>query len=222
VLYLHHDQQGSTRLLTGSTGKTEASFTYDAYGNKTGSTGTSTTPLGYDGQYTNSDTGFVYLRARYYDPATAQFSAVDPASEKTQEPYTYALDDPLTIGDPTGLTPWSGKVKQAIAQCLSWKVGPSKNSGKNPFYHNKVFYQACEDLLHLPPEVFGTGQQAESHTGLRVTAGVAGAASVAFGVGTFVACEGVTDAIGTAHCALATLPSVQIGLVALGYAILGH
>jgi hypothetical protein len=36
VLYLHHDQQGSTRLLTGSTGKTEATFTYDAYGNKTG------------------------------------------------------------------------------------------------------------------------------------------------------------------------------------------
>ncbi|MGH2854841.1 MAG: hypothetical protein ACRDLF_11705 [Solirubrobacteraceae bacterium] len=32
VLYLHHDQQGSTRLLTGSTGKTEATFTYDAYG----------------------------------------------------------------------------------------------------------------------------------------------------------------------------------------------
>jgi hypothetical protein len=52
VLYLHHDQQGSTRLLTGSTGKPEATFTYDAYGNFTGHTGTATTPLGYDGQYT--------------------------------------------------------------------------------------------------------------------------------------------------------------------------
>ena len=38
VLYLHHDQQGSTRLLTGSTGKAEATVTYDAYGNKAGST----------------------------------------------------------------------------------------------------------------------------------------------------------------------------------------
>ena len=54
VLYLHHDQQGSTRLLTGSTGKTEATFTYDAYGNLTGKTGTATSALGYDGQYTNS------------------------------------------------------------------------------------------------------------------------------------------------------------------------
>lgn len=28
VLYLHHDQAGSTRLLTNSTGTKEASFTY--------------------------------------------------------------------------------------------------------------------------------------------------------------------------------------------------
>jgi hypothetical protein len=46
VLYLHHDQQGSTRLLTGSTGVKEASFTYDSYDNQTGHTGTATTPLG--------------------------------------------------------------------------------------------------------------------------------------------------------------------------------
>jgi YD repeat-containing protein len=36
TLYLHHDQQGSTRVLTGSTGKAEATCTYDAYGNQTG------------------------------------------------------------------------------------------------------------------------------------------------------------------------------------------
>jgi len=64
VLYLHHDQQGSTRLLTGSTGIKEASFTYDAYGNQTGHTGTATTPLGYDAQYTSTDTGLIYMRAR--------------------------------------------------------------------------------------------------------------------------------------------------------------
>jgi RHS repeat-associated protein len=102
ALYLHHDQQGSTRLLTGSTGKTEATYTYDAYGNKAGSTGTSTTPMGYDGQYTNSDTGLIYLRAREYDPATAQFLSVDPKVEVTNAVYTYAQDNPLTAGDPTG------------------------------------------------------------------------------------------------------------------------
>ena len=102
VLYLHHDQQGSTRLLTGSTGKTEATFTYDAYGNKTGSTGTSTTPMGYDGQYTNADTGLIYLRAREYDPATSQFMSVDPEVEATREVYGYVGNDPTMNGDPTG------------------------------------------------------------------------------------------------------------------------
>ena len=105
VLYLHHDQQGSTRLLTGSTGKTEATYTYDAYGNKTGSTGTSTTPMGYDGQYTSSDTGLIYLRARGYDPATAQFLSVDPKAEETNAVYGYAADNPLTNRDPTGTEP---------------------------------------------------------------------------------------------------------------------
>lgn len=32
VIYLHHDQQGSTRLITGSTGKSEGKCTYSAYG----------------------------------------------------------------------------------------------------------------------------------------------------------------------------------------------
>ncbi|HTD08368.1 MAG TPA: RHS repeat-associated core domain-containing protein [Solirubrobacteraceae bacterium] len=66
VTYLHHDQAGSTRLLTGSSGETEATFTYGPYGELTCSTGTATTPLGYDGQYTNSYTGLIYMRARTY------------------------------------------------------------------------------------------------------------------------------------------------------------
>ena len=103
VTYLHHDQQGSTRLLTGSTGKSEATFTYDSYGNQTGHTGTATTPLGYDGQLTSSDTGLIYLRARTYDPATAQFLSSDPLKAVTGEPYAYGGDNPLNHGDPTGL-----------------------------------------------------------------------------------------------------------------------
>lgn len=72
VTYLHHDQAGSTRLITGETGKTEATFTYSTYGELTGSTGTAATPLGYDAQYTSSDTGLIHMRAREYDPTTAK------------------------------------------------------------------------------------------------------------------------------------------------------
>jgi RHS repeat-associated protein len=102
VEYLHHDQQGSTRLLTGSTGKTEGSYNYSAYGTPE-HTGTATTPLGYDAQYTSTDTGLIYMRARTYDPATAQFLTRDPLEAITREPYSYASDDPLNYSDPTGL-----------------------------------------------------------------------------------------------------------------------
>jgi RHS repeat-associated protein len=103
VTYLHHDQQGSIRLLTGSAGTVTGSTTFDAYGNKTGSTGSSTTPLGYDGQYTSTDTGLIYLRARAYDPATAQFLSVDPISPISRAPYNYTYDNPLNAIDPSGL-----------------------------------------------------------------------------------------------------------------------
>jgi len=101
VTYLHHDQQGSTRLLTGSTGTVTGKCTYGAYGTPT-CEGTSTTPLGYDGQYTSSDTGLIYMRARVYDPATGQFLTVDPDVGATRAPYNYAEDNPLNEVDPFG------------------------------------------------------------------------------------------------------------------------
>jgi RHS repeat-associated protein len=102
VTYLHHDQQDSTRLLTGSTGTVTGKCTYSAYGTPTRE-GTATTPLGYDAQYTSSDTGLIYLRNRVYDPVTAQFMSVDPAVMITREPYAYAGDNPLSYRDRSGL-----------------------------------------------------------------------------------------------------------------------
>jgi RHS repeat-associated protein len=100
--YLHHDQAGSTRLLTGSAGTVTGKCTYSAYGTPT-CEGATTTPLGYGGQYTSSDTGFIYLRNRTYDPATAQFLTVDPLNAISGEPYSYADDNPVNFGDPSGL-----------------------------------------------------------------------------------------------------------------------
>lgn len=102
ALFLHHDQQGSTRLLTNTTGTTEAAYTYTPYGKLEASSGSATTPLRYDGQYTSTDTGLIYLRARTYDPATGQFLSVDPALQTTGEPYSYTKNNPENHVDPTG------------------------------------------------------------------------------------------------------------------------
>ncbi|MGN6255347.1 MAG: RHS repeat-associated core domain-containing protein [Solirubrobacterales bacterium] len=101
--YLHHDQLGSTRLLTGATGTATAAFSYTPYGSLEGKTGTATTPLGFAGQYTDAETGLQYLRARFYDPGTGQFLSRDPLEGVTGQPYSYALDNPLDRVDPSGL-----------------------------------------------------------------------------------------------------------------------
>jgi RHS repeat-associated protein len=102
VSYLRHDQTGSTRLITGSAGTVTGKCTYSAYGTST-CEGTSTSPLDYDGQYTSSDSGPIHMRARVYDPSTAQFLSVDPAVPLTRAPFDYAGDNPVNKLDRTGL-----------------------------------------------------------------------------------------------------------------------
>jgi RHS repeat-associated protein len=99
---LHHDQLGSTRVLTNSSGESAATFTYGPYGALTGKTGTATTALGYAGQYTLGQSGLQYLRARFYDPTTAQFLTLDPGVGATRAPYFYAGDNPANRRDRTG------------------------------------------------------------------------------------------------------------------------
>jgi len=108
VTYLHQDQLGSTRVLTDATGTAIATYTYDPHGTTTAHTG-STTNLQYAGQYTDTETGHQYLRARYYDPTTGQFLTRDPIEAVTREPYSYAGNDPVNGTDPSGLYCLTGK-----------------------------------------------------------------------------------------------------------------
>jgi RHS repeat-associated protein len=62
--------------------------------------------LQYADGYADAETAFVYLHARFYDPATTQFLSVDPALALTGQPHAYASDSPLENNDPLGL--WTG------------------------------------------------------------------------------------------------------------------
>ncbi len=106
ITYLFHDQIGNTRLLVSTTGANVGSYNYDPYGAPTHS-GTTTTPLQYAGQYTESESGLVYMRARFYDPTTGQFITRDPLADVTQAPYYYGGDNPVNASDPTGLSSWN-------------------------------------------------------------------------------------------------------------------
>jgi RHS repeat-associated protein len=102
VLFYQSDQLGSNRMLTDSAGVVRGTFSYDAYGNLIGSSGSYSTPLGWAGQYRDAETGLTYLRARYYDPVTAQFMSRDPALSSTRSPYAYVANNPLNASDASG------------------------------------------------------------------------------------------------------------------------
>ena len=101
--WFFHDQLGSARALTSSAGAVVGTWAYDPYGSVVASSGTATTAFGFTGEYTDAETGFVYLRARYYDPATGQFLSRDPLVSQTGEPYGYVGGNPLNDSDPSGL-----------------------------------------------------------------------------------------------------------------------
>jgi RHS repeat-associated protein len=109
VIYLHQDHQGSTRLVTNANGTVRGAMAYDAHGAIT----VNTNPwilqqpmAGYTGQYHDTETGYIYLRARHYDPATGQFTSVDPIVAVTEEPYGYVGGNPANGADPTVLSRW--------------------------------------------------------------------------------------------------------------------
>ena len=83
-----------------------ATYDYDAFGNLTENTGSEATnnPFRYNGQYTDDETGLLYLRNRYYDPTTGRFTQEDPIKDKLNW-YVYCGNNPVNFADPLGLKP---------------------------------------------------------------------------------------------------------------------
>ena len=59
--------------------------------------------FGYCGEMWDSESGFVYLRNRMYDPRTGAFLTEDPAQSGTNW-YSYCNANPVMFVDPLGLT----------------------------------------------------------------------------------------------------------------------
>jgi len=79
-------------------------WTYDSFGNITNFTGTLRNPFQYTGREYDSETNLYFYRARYYDPVAGRFVNEDPIRFKGGNNfYTYVLNDPVILRDPTGL-----------------------------------------------------------------------------------------------------------------------
>lgn len=119
IRWYHHDQLGSTIALTDAAGGVLATYAYTPFGELAASTGTATTPMAWAGEYHDTETGYVYLRARHYDPATGQFLTRDPIEPITRSAYGYVSNNPLNATDPTGMCPF----------CVAFVVGAVVGGG---------------------------------------------------------------------------------------------
>jgi len=123
--YYLYDGLGSTRqLMRHSDQGVSDTYTYEAFGNSMGSTGTTANPykyvgsLGYYGPTAAGGSSLQHLGARYYMPEVGRFVQQDPLlrtrggskpglTDVPPDLYAYAANGPAGRVDPSGLrSPW--------------------------------------------------------------------------------------------------------------------
>jgi RHS repeat-associated protein len=74
------------------------------------------TKEGFTGKEQDGETGLDYFGARYYMPALARWTAVDPLAARYApwSPYNYVLNGPVAAIDPDGREVYEGEAAQAV------------------------------------------------------------------------------------------------------------
>jgi len=123
-LYLP-DAHGDTRLLLALNGQIADRYTYDAFGNVLADSGNTLNELQYGGEQYDP-LGFLFLRARWYDPTIGRFLSPDPfpgvpTIPMSLHPYVYMHDDPVNGSDPSGKSPLLQTVNLTALRATIWQ-----------------------------------------------------------------------------------------------------
>jgi RHS repeat-associated protein len=106
IVFYEQDGLGSITSLSGSTPALQNSYTYDAFGNLTVSTGSLANPFQFAGRDYDPETGLRYYRARYFDPTAGRFLSQDPLRFAAgYNFYMFVRNNPVMLTDPLGLRP---------------------------------------------------------------------------------------------------------------------
>ena len=147
--YIFTDHIGSTDLITDENAQVIERMSFDAHGARRAVSSWQTPVLnftpdttlrGYTGHEMLDDLGLVHMNARIYDPELGRFLQADSMVENdaTQglNRYTYVLNNPLSLTDPTGhLSKNSiGILKAIVSIAISlWLPGSGFLFGANTF-----------------------------------------------------------------------------------------
>ena len=105
--YYTQNVHGDVVNLTDSTGAITKSYKYDAFGVEQNIDDSDSNAFRYCGEYYDSESGTIYLRARYYDPTIGRFISRDSYAGEINDPlslnfYTYCENNPIYGIDPNG------------------------------------------------------------------------------------------------------------------------
>lgn|GEM_PF-3055577 len=100
--YYLYNAHGDVTALTDSTGEIVNNYSYDPWGRIISQTENVPNDIKYAGEYQDSETGLIYLRNRYYDPAIGRFITEDPVKDRLNW-YAYCGNNPIRYVDPWGL-----------------------------------------------------------------------------------------------------------------------
>lgn len=129
VTYFYTDHQGSVLATTDANGVVTSTKDYKPYG--ISAMGNSGESLGYTGHVEDSDAGFIYMQARYYDPEVGRFLSPDsatyaPGGVLTIGEFQYAGDNPYKYIDPTGMRSCGGSIDRPECIYGGDQAGPEK------------------------------------------------------------------------------------------------
>jgi RHS repeat-associated protein len=117
ISYYEQDGLGSVTALSNSAGALANTYTYNAFGNLSASTGAIVNPFRYTGREFDTETSLHYYRARNYDSSTGRFISEDPIGlSGGVNFYRYVQNQPVNNSDPLGLK-CTTKIMLVTAYC---------------------------------------------------------------------------------------------------------
>jgi RHS repeat-associated protein len=158
LAYYGFDPIGNTRQLTDETGASVNTYDYSPFGIPLSITESVPNPFRYGGRFGVMDDGqgTLYMRARYYDPATGRFLSPDPIGLLAgPNLYTYVFNSPLRFADPSGLQADGGywispgeleQTKREVETSLAMVLAPGLTPEQREAYFNR-HHTAKRELL---------------------------------------------------------------------------
>ncbi len=127
--YLHRDHQGTLNAITDESGTVKERFSFDAWGrprkadwayDPVGNFLSNVTRRGYTGHEHLNDVGLIHMNGRVYDPTLGRVLSADPIVQAPANPqslnrYSYVINNPLALVDPTGYS-WLSRAFRRIAR----------------------------------------------------------------------------------------------------------